>query len=114
LLKDILLDDSAFDSGCGKQQDLEDVLVENYELNTSESYESGSDNGTNEEREKEYGEEEDEGKHNEVEEYEGWEKVEGDEYNGSEEGVKTFSHSDTDEVQKGKAVVHQVGEYYYA
>ena len=45
-----------------------------------------------------------------VEEWEKSGKEEQGEYNESEKEMKKLSQSDSDEIKKGKAVVHQIGE----
>ena len=128
------LDSITPDSGNEKQQYLEDMLEENYEVNEYASEDSEyEDNGEKEmedvtiqeqegwddleaedEREQNRGSDESEsgiGEKGESDEegHKEWEKGEGKEYDSSE-GVAKFSHSSTDEIQKGKAVIHQIGE----
>ena len=136
----LTLDSDQSDSQCGKQQDLEAILGKSYELDQSESDQSGSENsenGVEEESEIEQQEEFDEVEAQDGEEQgelEEWDEneigesgskvdesdveVEGWEKNGNEEEgecseskqMQKLSQSDSDEIMKGKAVVHQIGE----
>ena len=114
---------SAYNSEDDKQQDLEDMLKENYEINEYENedseYEENEDKLSKEqggwkpqnEREQETSDENEVRENNEMEESQVKEhKEERKEYDGSKEGIWKFSHSNTDEIQKGKAAVHQIGK----
>ena len=128
---------SAYNSENGKQQDLEDMLKENYEINEYQNedseyedseyedseYEENEDKQMEDftikeqeglkaqnERKQETSSDENEIRENyEMEESQMKEhKKERNEYDSSKEGIQKFFHSSTDEIQKGKAVVHQI------